>query len=183
MSHHDDDTKDKDAKDKDKDKDPKDKDKGGGAVPFQIDPGMSVTVKSNNVTIAVIMETGSHPPTGFNPNTGYYWLVNALPSNATTIVLEIVSSQTPGSGAATFSISPPNSWAAGTPSNNATTFVDNTNGIAVKWNITLARSGWDGSATWYNTSQAPIDQAGTFTLTNNTSAVSTIQYASIDRVP
>jgi hypothetical protein len=129
------------------------------------------------------METGSHPPTGFSANTGYYWLVNALPSNATTIVLEIVNSQTPGSGSATFSISPPNSWAAGTPSNNATTFVDNTNGIAVKWSITLTRSGWDGSATWYNTSQAPIDQAGTFTLTNNTSAVSTIQYASMDRVP
>lgn len=173
MINHDDDTKDTDAKDKVK----------GGPMPMQIDPGMSVTVKSNNVTIAVIMETGSHPPTGFSSNTGYWWLVNALPANATTIVLEIVNSQTPGSGAATFSISPPNSWTSGSPSNNATTFVDNVNGIAVKWSITSGGAGWAGSVTWYNTSQAPIDQAGTFTLTNNTSAVSTIQYASLDRVP
>lgn len=151
----------------------------------EIDSGVRIALLDDDTLLAVIYRPPvENPPTGFDNSNVYYYVVREVPSNASTLTLDVTLDDAPG-----FSASEAVSATAGAlqeqgsaPASSSTLWVEKDSySWAVDWQLSGTGTEVQGSVSWWRSISTPFTtSAGSHDASNGTSVSSSAIWKGTD---
>ena len=150
----------------------------------EIDSGVLIAIiDRTTLCVSIYRPPASHPPSGFSSNQVYFYVQNALPTAANSMLTTTVTnpSGSPGFSATQAKSAPNGSFTneGSAPSSSTTLWVDSSGDWAFEWNVTGTGTRATGNVVFWNNSSAMISPSSG-SIRNSTPPDANVTWKSMD---